>query len=347
MMKPPAKNEANTSTDSSIRQTSIKDLFQRKPKDPQCPICTMPIPLREMNTHIDKFCPGAKGLFPDDDTDLDEGNDPLAVTPKKELPLPIESCSKNANKSPLSSSPTSSKGDPLHVTPKKQSSLSIQSSLKNGEKSPARTKPSSSKGPRQKLRVAEFARCTSPPLEHLDSPKQPPSPSQRVRLSPSISNHPKRFGGLEGLSPKGVTIVPASPRSAFKSPSRSLSRRTGSASPSPKRVRKNLFQGNAVAASPQKNDMTRYVVPYYLANFNHILQMVMAHPDDVALFNEEELKIVQNFEDLSLDGKKLYVRIFGRKFAWITRDNLRYDEEIPDIDEALEQMCNAKLLVTG
>ena len=41
-------------------------------------------------------------------------------------------------------------------------------------------------------------------------------------------------------------------------------------------------------------------VPYYLINFETILRGVIDETDDVRLFDEDDLKIVQTFRDLDL-----------------------------------------------
>ena len=87
-------------------------------------------------------------------------------------------------------------------------------------------------------------------------------------------------------------------------------------------------------------------MPYYLINFECILRGVIDESDDCELFNDDELKIVTQFRQLDLNCKKLYVRLFQRKHAWITRNSIKY-EEIPDLDRCLEVLKVNSFLKSG
>ena len=58
-------------------------------------------------------------------------------------------------------------------------------------------------------------------------------------------------------------------------------------------------------------------VPYYLINFEMVLRGVLEETDDGELFLPEELEYVKTFRALSLQARKLYVRLFQRKHSWI------------------------------
>lgn len=58
-------------------------------------------------------------------------------------------------------------------------------------------------------------------------------------------------------------------------------------------------------------------VPYYLANFETVLRGVLEETEDGELFLPEEVKHVERFRNLNLQAKKLYVRLFQRKHAWL------------------------------
>lgn len=67
--------------------------------------------------------------------------------------------------------------------------------------------------------------------------------------------------------------------------------------------------------------------------------------DGERLFLASELALVSAFrQTLSLDAKKLYVRLFQRKFDWI--QTIKYDE-IFDVGEAIECLCKQGFLVDG
>ena len=85
-------------------------------------------------------------------------------------------------------------------------------------------------------------------------------------------------------------------------------------------------------------------VPYYLLNFEMVLRGVIDETDDgERLFLPDELKIAEVFrKTLSLDSRKLYVRLFQRKFDWIQTQSMKYDE-VHDLESALAslyQVCS-------
>ncbi len=87
-------------------------------------------------------------------------------------------------------------------------------------------------------------------------------------------------------------------------------------------------------------------VPYYLLNFECIVRGVLEETDDHELFEESELTLVQNLMSSNLDSKKLFVRLFQRKHAWILRKAISYDE-IANIDDQLQALATHGLVDTG
>ncbi|KAM4675607.1 fanconi-associated nuclease 1 [Discoglossus pictus] len=80
--------------------------------------------------------------------------------------------------------------------------------------------------------------------------------------------------------------------------------------------------------------------PYYLRNFLMVLQTVMESEEDMSLFNEEDIRTLTSFHDLSAGGQKLYVRLFQRKLNWIKINKIEYTEIgsdlVPFIDELVQ-----------
>ena len=70
---------------------------------------------------------------------------------------------------------------------------------------------------------------------------------------------------------------------------------------------------------------------------------VIDETDDKELFDEDELKIIDDFRSLSLDGKKLFIRLFQRKHSWILRKMINYDE-ILNIENQLVDLCSKDFL---
>ena len=71
------------------------------------------------------------------------------------------------------------------------------------------------------------------------------------------------------------------------------------------------------------------------------------------LFNEDEIAVVDRFRSkggggLSLDARRLYVRLFERKFDWIRREKINYGgKEVGDEDGALRELEGTGFLRTG
>ncbi|XP_059533922.1 fanconi-associated nuclease 1 isoform X8 [Myotis daubentonii] len=86
--------------------------------------------------------------------------------------------------------------------------------------------------------------------------------------------------------------------------------------------------------------------PYYLRSFLVVLAAVFENEDDRTLFEEQEKGIVAKFHQLSDRGQKLYVRLFQRKFGWIKRHKLEYEEIAPDLAPVVGELERAGFLQT-
>ncbi|XP_006107549.1 fanconi-associated nuclease 1 isoform X4 [Myotis lucifugus] len=86
--------------------------------------------------------------------------------------------------------------------------------------------------------------------------------------------------------------------------------------------------------------------PYYLRSFLVVLGAVFENEDDRMLFDEQERGIVTKFHQLSERGQKLYVRLFQRKFGWIKRHKLEYEEIAPDLAPVVGELERAGFLQT-
>lgn len=83
-------------------------------------------------------------------------------------------------------------------------------------------------------------------------------------------------------------------------------------------------------------DSTNFYEPYYLQNFMLTLNTVLSHDDDRRLFDESDNAIVKSFQNLSDCAKKLYVRLFQRKFKWFPKAKIQY-QRIGDVLEPFFQ----------
>lgn len=86
--------------------------------------------------------------------------------------------------------------------------------------------------------------------------------------------------------------------------------------------------------------------PYYLRSFLLVLGAVFENQDDSMLFDEQEKGIVTKFHQLSDSAQKLYVRLFQRKFGWIKRHKLEYEEIAADLEPVVGELEQAGFLQT-
>ncbi|XP_055011919.1 fanconi-associated nuclease 1 isoform X2 [Boleophthalmus pectinirostris] len=85
-------------------------------------------------------------------------------------------------------------------------------------------------------------------------------------------------------------------------------------------------------------------LPYYLRNFLTVLQAVLENEDDRLLFNDEDMSLIHTFENLSVMGQKLYVRLFQRKLKWLQVNKLDYDEISSDLAPVAQELVQQRFL---
>ena len=71
--------------------------------------------------------------------------------------------------------------------------------------------------------------------------------------------------------------------------------------------------------------------PYYLANFKLVLSNVMSNEDDRQLFNEQDNEVIDQFNAMSPEEQKLYIRLFQRKRGWFRCAKLDYPKICKDL----------------
>ena len=162
------------------------------------------------------------------------------------------------------------------------------------------------------------------------------SPSQR-------SNTQFRRGLIKVRSPrkinqsiKSTSLLKSSPQNVSKS----FFARRRSTSVSPMKVG-NSETSLQSSQSPQNVDgkydkaMFRGHKGYYLENFLLILECVVSEPKNLTLFNDEDMSVVNNFHQLSLEAQKLYVRLFQRKVKWNKVSKIEYRDICDQVDTEL------------
>lgn len=179
-----------------------------------------------------------------------------------------------------------------------------------------------------------------------------------MKASQSISNAPKRFGGTDRINLNGEVLfkTPSPKKPKFSSPFRHRSPHKTSPSHN-NGFKKNLFspqkleeteegekpQSHHVPLTQSKrNDPTH--IPYYLVNFETVVRGVIDETDDVRLFDEHDLDIIDTFRKLSLEAKKVYVRLFQRKFGWIQISQIKNDE-FHDKEGSLKELVEKGLIL--
>ncbi|CAG5119384.1 unnamed protein product [Candidula unifasciata] len=85
-------------------------------------------------------------------------------------------------------------------------------------------------------------------------------------------------------------------------------------------------------------------VPYYLNNFETLLNSVMEDETNKKLFNKEDLHIITVYQNLSDGAKKLYIRMFTRKLHWIPQNKLKYPEIGENLNPFLQELAAAALI---
>ncbi|XP_064609302.1 fanconi-associated nuclease 1-like [Liolophura sinensis] len=86
--------------------------------------------------------------------------------------------------------------------------------------------------------------------------------------------------------------------------------------------------------------------PYYLENFTIILNSVLEDEDNISLFSDEDLRIVNCFKELSEPAQKLYVRFFSRKLTWHLYHKINYPEIADDLKPVLKELIESKLAIS-
>ncbi|XP_068595700.1 fanconi-associated nuclease 1 [Brachionichthys hirsutus] len=100
---------------------------------------------------------------------------------------------------------------------------------------------------------------------------------------------------------------------------------------------------NATGGQAAESSHSRRL-PYYLRNFQTVLQAVLENEDDSVLFNQEDMSFTRAFKELSVMGQKLYVRLFQRKLKWLQVNKLDYEEISSDLGPVAQELVNGAFL---
>ena len=86
----------------------------------------------------------------------------------------------------------------------------------------------------------------------------------------------------------------------------------------------------------QVGELQNNYEPYYLANFKLVLSNVMSNEDDRQLFNEQDNEVIDQFNAMSPEEQKLYIRLFQRKRGWFRCAKLDYPKICKDLKPATD-----------
>ncbi len=304
----------------SSRQRSIQDCFRRaseRPRKIACPACGAQVVAKEINRHLDspELC------RPDQAQEEEDASSPPPREEEEE-------------------EDDDEGGDDDVADPGGRVGSTLARSYSFDDCVPRRFSSPSQRRPYSSSQDSSSSSCSSPAL----------------RASRSVSRTPKKFSGVEALRESGKLRLSASPSPRRTRGSRfsPLPKGGRKAARTPEKARRVLFEGGASPppASSSHVPFTQskrrdpHHVPYYVVNFEHVLRCVVDETDDRELLEEGEVDVVEAFRRLPLDARKLYVRLFQRKLAWLQRAQLEY-EEVADTEAALDDLVQAGLITDG
>ena len=251
----------------------------------KCPLCKCPATIREVNQHLDTGCP-----LPETDNKSEKIDCKTSLI--------SYDCDKNDD----------SEGIKFHAQESKISLIEYSESKKCNTVNSASEEQQSDFAPKANT-TSEKSSLTYRATKSISS-----SPSKRNNLNVIIK--------LSSSDSKSTSIILSPTKSApklhFSSPTKN-----------PQNVMKQLFnkpKNNTVQhtpLSPSKKQDPHHV-PYYLTNFEAVLRGVLEETEDGELFLPDEIEYVNRFRALSINERKLYVRLFQRKHAWLQVSSYRF-----------------------
>ena len=154
------------------------------------------------------------------------------------------------------------------------------------------------------------------------------------RATRSVSNSPVKRNNLERLakstnSDSHIVSIKLTPKKSqkklhFPSPTKQTQHAMKSiVHENDKSVEVQTKIGPHVPLTQDKKQDPMHV-PYYLINFEMVLRGVLEETDDGELFLPDEVDYVKTFRALSLQARKLYVRLFQRKHSWIQVSHVKW-----------------------
>jgi len=85
-------------------------------------------------------------------------------------------------------------------------------------------------------------------------------------------------------------------------------------------------------------------VPYYLENFVFILNTATKSNEN-SLFDASDINIIERFHQLSVNAKKLYIRLYQRKKGWFRCNRITYPKIAEDLRPVFKELLDTGFLV--
>lgn len=106
---------------------------------------------------------------------------------------------------------------------------------------------------------------------------------------------------------------------------------------------------NSPEKGSSKKVLFRQVRGNYLDSLMIVLETVMSQPQDVALLGEEDVRMIEKFNSLSLSSQKLYVRLLQRKLDLKRLSKVVYEDvcEPEDMGKVAQELVEAGFLLKG
>jgi len=355
----------DTDSDSTVKkQTSIQSFFavqaKREEKKVPCPICEAEVLYKNINEHLDS-CTGPCNTVQKVQTDvlsIHQESTQTTITEESKISSNSKTEITQSSEIMILSAKITNQNLPkpfVYDNRKKEESKELSCSEPNILKRRIENDTSPiHEANQKKLKTDEefsdndeefVSLCldTEQIKEGFKSPvKASPTNFQsptKIKLSPSISYNPARYGGIKALQGQdgggGTEFVRTSSKTAAEKWSPRKRKKMGTS------TLPDLPQHDPY--TPSKRQDVDYV-PYYVTNFEYILTCVIDCTDDYQLFSPQEIQIIESYRKLPLSARKLYVRLFNRKHTWILESSMKYDE-CPDIHGASSFLVSAKLLL--
>ena len=253
----------------------------------KCPLCNCPATIKEVNQHLDSGCP-----IPIDKIESDDRKNPRSAEKY------IEHMNHDSIKPQLNTANESLCNVKFHENhSRKNASEKFESN---------KEKIKEMKHEKQNVTYRATNSVSSSPskrnnLNVVTKLSDPDSKLTSILLSPTKSSHKLHY---------------SSPTKQTKKVMKQLfNKANGSSSQNQNNIHTPL--------SPSKKQDPKQI-PYYLANFEAVLRGVLEETEDGELFLPEEKEYVDKFRNLSINERKLYVRLFQRKNSWLQVRTLRF-----------------------